>query len=162
MATLDIVREYFELLSRHDLVAIFELEGIDALDHSVRPGLLPRLECNRQLSEMYLSAFPDLSIEIVDQVSEGDKIVTRWTACGTHQRALTGGVPPRPDLIGLVGHPPTGNTVTVTGIAIDRVLDATITDHWGIHDALGMMQQIGAIPVWRLEPKHVLGNEGRI
>jgi predicted ester cyclase len=36
--------------------------------------------------------------------------------------------------------------VTFTGIAIDRVEDGLIAEHWLIFDALGLMQQLGVIP----------------
>jgi hypothetical protein len=36
--------------------------------------------------------------------------------------------------------------VTVTGTSIERVVDGRIEETWDNYDALGMMQQIGAIP----------------
>ena len=118
----------------------------DVVDHSVRPGLLARLECNRQLAEMYFTAFPDLTVTIDDQVAEGDKVVTRWTARGTHQGELSGGVPPVPSLIGLHAVPPSGKEMKISGIAIDRLSEGKIIEHFGIHDSLAMMQKTGALP----------------
>ena len=45
-----------------------------------------------------------------------------------------------------MGVPATGNKVTVTGIGIDRVVNGKIAEHWEQFDAMGMMQQLGAIP----------------
>jgi predicted ester cyclase len=45
-----------------------------------------------------------------------------------------------------MGVAPTGNQVTVTGISINRVSGGKIAESWTNYDALGMMQQIGAIP----------------
>jgi steroid delta-isomerase-like uncharacterized protein len=70
---------------------------------------------------------------IEDQVAEGDKVVTRWTATGTHKGEL-------------MGIPPSGKKVRVTGIAIDRLEDGKIVESWSSFDQLGMLQQIGAIP----------------
>jgi predicted ester cyclase len=58
---------------------------------------------------------------------------TRWSARGTHQGEL-------------VGVDPTGNQVQITGITISRIEGGKIAEDWINYDALGMMQQIGAIP----------------
>ena len=82
---------------------------------------------------MYRTAFPDMRITIEDQVAEGDKVVTRWTASGTHQG----------DLMGI---DPTGRRATVTGITIDRISGGKVEETWTNFDAMGMMQQLGVIP----------------
>jgi predicted ester cyclase len=82
---------------------------------------------------MYRNAFPDVQMHVEDQVAEGDMVVTRWIASGTHQG----------DLMGIA---PTGNRVTVAGTSIERVVNGKIEETWDNYDALGMMQQIGAIP----------------
>ncbi len=82
---------------------------------------------------MYRSAFPDTQITIEDQLAEGDMVATRWTARGTHQGEL-------------MGVPPSGNRVEVAGITISRIEGGKIEEDWDNYDALGMMQQIGAIP----------------
>ena len=81
---------------------------------------------------MYRSAFPDLQVEMQDQIAEGDRVAIRWVASGTHEG----------DLMGIS---PTGNRVTVAGMTIDRLADGQIAETWDIHDALGMMRQLGAI-----------------
>ena len=81
---------------------------------------------------MYRNAFPDVQMSVEDQVAEGDIVVTRWIASGTHQG----------DLMGIA---PTGNRVTVAGTSIERVVDGRIEETWDNYDALGMMQQIWAI-----------------
>ena len=82
---------------------------------------------------MYRTAFPDLQITVEDQVAEGDKVVTRWTARGTH----------RGELLGVT---PSGNRVEISGISIDRFSGSKFVESWSNYDALGTMQQIGAIP----------------
>ena len=56
---------------------------------------------------MYRAAFPDLQMKIEDEVVEGDVVVTRWTARGTHKGEL-------------MGVAPSGKQVVVTGIVIAR------------------------------------------
>ena len=86
-----------------------------------------------KLVSMYRMAYPDTKLTVDDQIAEGDQVVTRWTAAGTHKGEL-------------MGVPATNKQVKVTGIFIDRVADGKIMESWGEFDALGMMQQIGAIP----------------
>ena len=82
---------------------------------------------------MMRAAFPDLQYTVEDQIAEGDKVVTRYTASGTH----------RGELMGIA---PTGSRVEITGISITRVEDGKIEEIWETHDALGMMRQLGVIP----------------
>ena len=82
---------------------------------------------------MYRGAFPDAQIIIEDQLAEGDMVATRWTARGTHQGEL-------------LGVPPSGNRVEVAGMTISRAEGGKIAEEWNNYDALGLMQQIGAIP----------------
>jgi steroid delta-isomerase-like uncharacterized protein len=79
------------------------------------------------------SALPDLRVTLEDDITEGDKVVSRWRAQGTHQGEL-------------MGIAPTGNEVRVTGITIHRIEDGKIVEEWENWDALGLMQQIGAVP----------------
>jgi predicted ester cyclase len=46
-----------------------------------------------------------------------------------------------------VGIPATGKSATVTGIAVDRIVNGKIAESWGIFDQFGMMQQLGVIPM---------------
>lgn len=86
---------------------------------------------------MLREAFPDFHLTIEDQVADGDKVVTRWTAEGTHLGEFQ-------------GIPPTGKHGTMTGIDIDRVVEGKIVECWTNTDDLGLMQQLGVIPA--LEP----------
>jgi steroid delta-isomerase-like uncharacterized protein len=87
----------------------------------------------KQFVTMIRSAIPDLHITLEDDIAEGDKVVSRWSAQGTHQGEL-------------MGIAPTGNQVIITGITIHRIEEGKIVEEWENWDALGLMQQIGAIP----------------
>jgi steroid delta-isomerase-like uncharacterized protein len=112
-------------------------DEIIAQNHAHHDPALPDVpsgpEGQKQIVDLYRSAFPDAHITIEDQMAEGDRVVTRWTGRGTHQGEL-------------MGIAPTGNRVTVTGITIDRISGGKIVETWDNYDALGMMQQIRAIP----------------
>jgi steroid delta-isomerase-like uncharacterized protein len=97
------------------------------------PPVPPGPEGMAQLITLYRTAFPDLTATVEDMVAEGDKVAYRLTFRGTHQGEL-------------MGMPATGKYVTYTGIGIDTVVNGTITDMWLNFDALGMLQQLGAVP----------------
>jgi len=78
-------------------------------------------------------AFPDAQFTIEDVIGEGDRVVLRLTMRGTHQGVFN-------------GIPPTGRTVQVTGVSIERVVEGRIVEGWVTNDALGMLQQLGVIP----------------
>ncbi len=82
----------------------------------------------------YREAFPDLRITIGDQIAEGDRVVTRWSSRGTHRGEFR-------------GITPTGNEVRLTGIGIFRFSDGKVVESWDNFDQLGMMQQLGVIPL---------------
>lgn len=112
---------------------IDEVIAVDHVDHYSPPGFPPGVEGFKQQLTMYRTAFPDIHFTIEDQVTEGDKVVTRWTARGTHQG----------ELMGILA---TNKEATVTGIQIDRLAGGKIVEHWGIFDQLGLMQQLGVVP----------------
>ena len=56
------------------------------------------------------AAFPDVLISVQDQIAEGDKVVTRWTAQATQQGEF-------------MGIPPTGKQVRVKAIHIHQIVD---------------------------------------
>src|SRR5215210_3950857 len=81
----------------------------------------------------FRQAFPDFHSTIEDQIAEGDKVVTRWRASGTHQGEFRGVAP-------------TGNRITVNGIGIFRFSEeGKVVESWDNFDQLGMMQQLDAI-----------------
>ena len=130
-------------LSRRSMEELFNMGNLDAADefiaqdHVHHDPTMPEEghgpEDFKQFASMYRSAFPDVHIEIEDQIAEGDKVVSRWVARGTHEG----------DLMGIA---PTGNRVTTAGMTIDRIADGKIAETWDNYDAMGMMQQLGAIP----------------
>lgn len=78
-------------------------------------------------------AFPDIHFTMEDKIAEGDTVVVRWTARGTHQGEYQ-------------GIPPTGRAGVITGIEVARFADGKKVESWGEFDRLGIMQQLGVIP----------------
>jgi len=124
----------YDLLSAGDIDGFGDLLADDFVEHEETPGLEPTKEGVKQFFHMYRAAFPDLRMEPQDVVASGDKVVARARATGTNQGEF-------------VGMPATGKSVDVQLIDIIRFGDDGLArEHWGVFDALGMMQQLGAIP----------------
>ena len=88
----------------------------------------------REFVVTYRTAFPDLRITVDEQFAEGETVVTRWTATGTNEGEL-------------MGMPATGKQVTTAGININRISGGKLVEGWGLFDQLGLLQQLGAVPV---------------
>jgi steroid delta-isomerase-like uncharacterized protein len=124
----------YELISAGDIEGFGDLVSDDFVEHDETPGLEPTKEGVKQLFGMYRAAFPDLRMEAQDVLVSGDKVVARVRGTGTHQGEF-------------MGMPATGKTVDVQLIDIIRFGDDGLArEHWGVFDALKMMQQLGAIP----------------
>jgi hypothetical protein len=87
----------------------------------------------KMVASVFGGGFQDWDISIEDQIAEGDRVASRWLASATH----TGPV---------MGMPPTGNTVRVTGVNVARFSDGKIVESWFNFDMLTLLQQLGAIP----------------
>jgi steroid delta-isomerase-like uncharacterized protein len=83
----------------------------------------------KRFNREFRSAFPDLRISIDDQIADGDKVVTRVTFRGTHQREFR-------------GMAPTGKEVEIKGITIFRFSDeGKVVESWDSYDQLRVMRQ---------------------
>jgi steroid delta-isomerase-like uncharacterized protein len=105
----------------------------DYVMHDPVSGDVHGVEGFREFVSTYRNAFPDLRLEVKDQIAEGDRVVTRWLSPGTHQGEL-------------MGIAPTGRQTMTPGIVIDRLADGKIRETWSMWDALGLMQELGVVP----------------
>jgi steroid delta-isomerase-like uncharacterized protein len=130
-----VVRRWFEeLFNAGNLEVADEIIAADHVNHDpTLPDIPTGPEGQKQVVNLYRGAFTNAHISVEDQLAEGDRVATRWTGSGTHQGEF-------------MGVAPTGNQVTITGITIYRVSGGKIAESWTNYDALGMMQQIGAVP----------------
>jgi len=126
-------RVFEEVFNQGKLDVASQIFATDYIFHVSVPGEVRGPEGFKQMVSMYRTAFPDLQYTIEDQISEGDKVVTRWTCSGTHKGEL-------------MGIAPTSVQGTVTGIVIGRIAGGKIVEDWGNWDALGMLQQLGVVP----------------
>lgn len=123
----------WNLIFEGDFAIAEDIIADDCVYHDGPPDLLPGPEGVKEWAIMFRSGFIDLRITEEEFIAEGDKVVGRFVAQGTHQGEF-------------MGVRATGNSVTISGINIMRIADGKIVEHWVNYDALGLMQQIGAIP----------------
>jgi predicted ester cyclase len=83
------------------------------------------LEGARQSVRLYQELFDDLRFEVLQQVSEGDTVASRWQLHGRHR----------------------GRQVRLTGIVISRIEEGRIVEDHAATDTLELVRQLG---LWRM------------
>jgi steroid delta-isomerase-like uncharacterized protein len=126
-----------EAFGKGNMKVIDEIFAANHANHgpAAMAGMPDGPEGMKQFVSFYRQAFPDTHFHVDEQISEGDRVVTRWTAHGTQTGEMQ-----------MPGIPITGKPVTVSGVTVDRFANGKIVESWGIFDQLGMMQQLGVIP----------------
>ena len=71
--------------------------------------------------------------DVQELMSAGDRVVARWIGRGTHRGEL-------------MGIDPTGRRISVDAISVFRIANGKIAEEWTVWDALGLLQQVGAVP----------------
>jgi len=98
------------------------------------PGLdVKGIEAFKEYVLGFRTAFPDLHLSINDQFGEGEKVVTHWTATGTHKGEV-------------MGIAATGNQIMLTGATITRFAGPKMAENVMYWDRLGFLKQLGAAP----------------
>jgi steroid delta-isomerase-like uncharacterized protein len=126
-----VVRDFIDaLFTRGDLGAVDQYLAQDFLNHDPPVGVTPDAEGMRAAGAMFRTGFPDWHSDLHDLIAEGDIVVERFTASGTHRGEA-------------MGVAPTGKVVSLPGINIFRVQDGRIVERWGRLDELGLFRQLG-------------------
>jgi steroid delta-isomerase-like uncharacterized protein len=124
-----LTRQFFSRISAGDLTAIDEFVSDAFVEHEQMPGLAPGKEGTRQLFEMFHSAFEQAHVEVDDMIAEGDKVFVLARLTGTQRREF-------------LGIPSTGRTINVNVCDYFRIDNGSLSEHWGVMDAAGMMHQL--------------------
>ena len=128
------LRRFYDLINAGDIDAFSDLLSDDFVEHEVTPGLAPTKDGVRAFFQMQHAAFPDMRMDAQDVLASGDKVVARVRYTGTHKGDF-------------MGMPATGKSVDVQLIDILRFGDDGLAhEHWGVMDALGLMEQLGLVP----------------
>jgi steroid delta-isomerase-like uncharacterized protein len=105
----------------------------DVVEQVPFPGQGPGLAGLQDVLRDMRAAFPDLHWSVEEQMTEGDRVLTRFEWTGTHRGPF-------------LGVQPTGRRVAVWGMVIDRLVEGRIKDTRILMDTLGLMTQLGALP----------------
>jgi predicted ester cyclase len=124
----EVARSFYESYNEHDLDMTWETYLSHDLVNHAFGGAYDR-EAWLGVEQGYVSAFPDLRVVVLDQVTEGDKIASRVEMTGTQKEAF-------------FDVPAAGAVGTLRVTFFDRVLDGKIVEHWADADVGGLLQDL--------------------
>jgi steroid delta-isomerase-like uncharacterized protein len=129
-----LVRHRFEEFDKGNLGVFDDLFASTYVFHATgTENPLTRDEMREYYRALY-SAIPDLRHTLDEQIAEGDKVMTRWTARGTHSGNR------------LFGVQKSGKTMTLRGINVYRIEGGKLAESHVSWDMLGLLQQLGIVP----------------
>jgi len=124
-------RIWIESLNRGDVSAAEDVFTSDCVVHMTGVAEPVRgIGPWKDLVGGLLRAFPDMHFTVEDQLIQGDRVAFRWRATGTHTGPLGAA-------------PPTGKTVVLDGLIMDRMTDDKVRERWEQWDQPLMLQQLG-------------------
>ena len=135
MSNKSISRQFFHLYGDlHDVEGATPLFADDAvINANTAPGPMD-VNAYKQLGYAFLAGMPDMKVTVLEQIEEGDNVVSLVTWTGTHTGTL-------------MGIPATGRFSQSDAITIDRIVDGKIKERREIGNLLSMMQQLGVLPM---------------
>ena len=127
-------RLYEEVWNQGNFEAFEEIISSDYLGHIPTPPEAPSgREGLRWLIQAYRTGFPDIHVDVDDQMAEDNKVLTRITIQGTHTGQF-------------MNISPSNKKVKVTALVVTRFVDGQNVEGWAELDRFGLMQQLGVIP----------------
>ena len=128
-----LVRRFYMEIDKGNLAAMDELVGEHYINHDPAPfpDAPPGRAGLKHAFEQFWRATPGHHV-IEGQIAEGDLVVTRLRGVGKHEGEI-------------FGIPPSGNDLDVKAIAIHRIENGQLVEHWSAMDTAALLQQLGAI-----------------
>jgi steroid delta-isomerase-like uncharacterized protein len=127
-------RLYEEGFNQGDLDVVDELVSPDVVTHN--PIILDAPEGPDSVRggiEMIRQSFPDIEVEILDMIAEGDRVAVFLLMSGTNAGDYRRGGA-------------TGKKGSLRAFFIWRVADGRLAESWGVADRFDLLQQLGMIP----------------
>lgn len=128
-----VIRRWIDAWNAQDLDAAEELLAPEFVRHDANLPDVVGPQAERELIVGNLTAFPDLHFEIEQLIADGDLVAARYLVQGTH----------RGEFLGIPG---TGRQVNIQAVESYRLDGDKLAEQWVVMDALGLLQQLGAIP----------------
>ncbi|MGB8646113.1 MAG: ester cyclase [Anaerolineae bacterium] len=135
-----VVRRYREIHNRGKLDELDAIVAADLVSHSLLPGLPPGLAGGKIAHQGFAMSFPDIQTTTEALVAEGDIVVERYSAHGTHT-----GTP-------FMGAPASGKAFKIETVVTYRLVNGKIVEMWGLNDGVSLMMQLGMMPTPSVAP----------
>jgi predicted ester cyclase len=126
-----------EVCARGDMGLAIECYATDFVDHVNAVDLYGH-EGIRKSTDLYRALFDDLQIRVVDQISEGDRVVSRWVITGSNR----------------------GRPAELSGITISRMEGGRIVEDWSALDSLELLRQLGLVRSLLAAPRLLQATRG--
>jgi steroid delta-isomerase-like uncharacterized protein len=128
-----LVRKFHEAFANGGLGKVAEFLSPDLKSYSAGSSVPASKADYLAGAALFQRAFPDSDEVVLDQLAEGDRVVTRGVFTGTHLGPFK-------------GFPATGNKIEFSWMTIDRIVDGLIAEHRVEQDNVALLRQVGAIP----------------
>lgn len=133
MMNKETVKKWFAAMNAHDITAAMATVDPAFIDHSPPPTYGTDAAAMKKGLEDWLGGYPDMKLEVVDIVAEGDRVAVTSHMVGTNSGPM-------------MGMPPTNKKVDLMGVDILKMKNGKVTEHWGYVEEMKMMQQLGMMP----------------
>ena len=131
---LQISRQTWDAWNAHDPAGYLKfLDPNYVIESDTIPQPIRGLEAARGFMQMYVDAFPDLHFSIDQMIANGDTVVTRWTATGTHRGPL-------------MGIPATNRHAQTRGCTVTEIRNGKPVHDWTYWDTGNLLSQLGVLP----------------
>jgi predicted ester cyclase len=118
-----------DIIAKGNPASFDELMAPGFINHTAMPGISQGADGMKVVFDALHSGFPDIRVEIYDQIAEGDKVTTRKKILGTH----TGN---------FMGITPTGQKVEINVIDIVTIRNGQYAEHWGSNNIPSVIAQL--------------------
>lgn len=114
-----------------DLMRRIYEEMWNQADPSIAAEIFAQPEGVERFVNEFLRSFPDLQHVIDEMIAEGDRVVVRFSARGTHTGQWA-------------GFAPTGKSIHYTGMTLARITAGKIIEHQTWWDKASLIEQLEA------------------
>jgi steroid delta-isomerase-like uncharacterized protein len=126
------VRRWIEAWNTQDLDAVEDLVVAEFVRHDANLPEVVGPAAQRDFMLGVFGAFPDIQFELQQFIAQGDLAVAHMRVRGTH----------RGEFLGISA---TGRTIAIQSVETFRLADGKVAEQWVLMDALGLLQQLGAV-----------------
>ena len=127
------VRRFIDYINKDPFAPIDEFFATGYTYHNPSFPHVKDLSTLKEFNTAAYSSLADIRFTLEDMVAEGDKVVYRGSATGTHKGEF-------------MGIAPTGKRITLTTIVISRLANGKFQEDWESLDGMYVLQQLGALP----------------